>query len=448
MRSLSARLLVAISILLLIALSLTAVILDRIFRNAAQEATVDRLNSYLILLMSSADIDETGQLRIPEVLQEARFMNPGSGLLGFVTDPGGLLWKSVSAVGEISPVVSDTMVDQSTFTKISYAQNDYYQSSIAIEWEVDSDTYKSFVFTTAESLEPYYAQLTQFRTRLFSWFAFLIVCIVFAQALLMRWVLRPLRKIANEVSEIDHGQRDLLSDDYPSELLGLTINTNALIQAERSRMQRYRNTLGNLAHSLKTPLAVIQTATEKEQADKSVIRKQVKSMNDIVGYQLKRAATVGQLTLGQDPINVQSVVSDIITALEKVYFDKQLRFEQDIQTGLLFYGDRGDLTEVLGNLLDNAAKWTNSVVRISAKKISDHKKRSGLLLVVEDNGQGIEESELARILKRGQRADESTPGHGIGLAIIKEVVISYQGEIAIELSPLGGAKFTISLPPH
>ena len=310
MRSLSARLLIAVSILLLIALSLTAIILDRIFKNAAIDATSERLNTQLILLMSSADIDSSGQLQMPELLPEARLMTPDSGLMGFVSNKDKLLWKSKSAVGladidaasYLAPEI--TQLKTITLKQVTVEGVDYFLDTLAVEWEVGKDTFKTFVFTTAESLAPFNTQLKEFRTRLFSWFAFLILCLLIAQATLMRWVLKPLRKIANEVREIDNGQRNTLSSDYPTELQGLTNNTNALIKAERSRLERYQNTLGNLAHSLKTPLAVIQTATEQKQTDKSVIQSQVKNMNDIVRYQLKRAATVGQVTLGREPLDV------------------------------------------------------------------------------------------------------------------------------------------------
>lgn len=460
MRSLSARLLVAVSILLLIALSFTAIILDRIFRNAALEATAERLNAQVILLMSSADIDAQGQLQMPDLLPEARFMTPDSGLLGFVGNSSGMLWKSDSAVGlnenSARPVleVDQENTQNKPLKKTSIEQKEYFRSSMSVEWEVSNDegndgvkdNFQTFIFSAAESTRPFNAQLNEFRVRLFSWFAFLIVCLLISQAALMRWVLKPLRKIANEVSEIDQGQRNTLSQDYPSELLGLTSNTNALIKAERSRLERYQNTLGNLAHSLKTPLAVIQTATEQQQTDNSVIQKQVKSMNDIVSYQLKRAATVGQATLGREPIKVAPVLNDILGALKKVYFDKQITFNHRVGSNVLFYGARGDLTEVLGNLLDNASKWCEHQVSISINYIDAEKVRSGLIITVEDDGAGINESERARILKRGQRADENTPGHGIGLAIIGEVVHSYQGDIKVEKSSFGGARFIITLP--
>jgi len=445
-RSLSARLLISVSILLLIALSLTAVILDSIFRNAAIEATTERLNTQLVLLMSSADINAQGQLEMPVLIPEARFMTPESGLLGFVHDENKSLWKSDSAVGIVLPDLPINNVPENVLQQHTYDDLEYFQSSMAVEWEVSENTYQTFLFTVAENQAPFHAQLNAFRTRMFSWFAFLIIGVVLAQAMLMRKILSPLRKIAHEVSEIDQGQRELLSNEYPSELLGVTTNTNALLKAERSRMQRYRNTLGNLAHSLKTPLAVIQTASEKSNIDKSVIQNQVNNMNDIVGYQLKRAAAAGQSTLGHEPVAVAPLAGDIIKALEKVYFDKNIQYTNKLQDNLLFYGDRGDLTEVLGNLLDNAAKWANTQVSISAQILEPEKKRPWLQITIEDDGSGIAATEMARILKRGQRADETTPGHGIGLSVVTEIAQSYHGSLEIGKSSLGGAAFILQIP--
>jgi len=442
MRSLSARLLTALSITLIIALTITAVILDRVFRRSAEESTAQRLNTQLILLMSSAEIDAEGGLSMPDILPEARFMTPGSGLLGFVSNTQEQIWKSQSAVGMQDVQFENNPIGQNAFQKKSYNQQDYFQQSQGVEWEIDTDTYQSFVFTTAESLDPYYTQLKKFRTRMFSWFALLVASLVAIQGFLTRWILKPLRQIANEVSEIDQGERNLLSPDYPTELLGVTINTNALIKAERSRMERYQNTLGNLAHSLKTPLAVIQTSTEANENNKDIILNQVKAMNDIVGYQLKRAATVGSVTLGREPVNVLKLSLDIISALKKVYADKNISFDNTVKHDVLFYGDKGDLTEVLGNLLENAAKWSTSKIKITAQALAQNKKRTGLQITIEDDGNGVSNSQKSIIMQRGKRADETTPGHGIGLSIVKEITQSYQGELQISQSALGGAKFT------
>jgi len=458
MRSLSARLLLSISALLLIFFSITALVLDKVFRDAAEDSTAALLEIQRNSLLTAMELDDQDQLLLPEMLSEARFSNPGSGLLGFIaetvrTESGELenqlVWKSPSALGIDEPDLPILSVGSSYLHQANYANESYYQENFVVEWDDSSEVdgeHKShiFVISVAQSMEAYKKQLNSFRTRLFSWFAGLIAIMLLTIGALMRWVLQPLRRVEKEVSEIDSGERDVLSDDYPTELVGVARNTNALIRAERSRLERYRNTLGNLAHSLKTPLAIIKTSTEKEQVDKQQIQNQIKQMDDIVGYQLKRAAAAGT-TLGRDVINVKDVADSIVGAMTKVHFDKGIEFDRQISADLVFHGDKGDLTELLGNLIDNACKWCHAKVRINIQALSKEK-RSGICIEIEDDGQGIAEEVRERILKRGQRADENTPGHGIGLAIAKEIVLSYEGSLDITDSGLGGAKFLIQLP--
>jgi len=458
MRSLSARLLFSISILLLIFFTITALVLDRVFRTAAEESTADLLEIQRNGLLTVIEFDENDQLTLPAMLSEPRFSNPGSGLVGFIAEtvrlPSGelenqLVWKSQSAIGIEAPNLPILATGNSHLQQVDYLDEPFYQENFAVEWDDSAEVegeHKShiFVISVAQSMEAYNARLKSFRTRLFSWFAVLIGIMLISIAALMRWVLQPLRRVEEEVSEIDSGQRDLLSDDYPTELVGMARNTNTLIRAERSRLERYRNTLGNLAHSLKTPLAIIKTSTEKQTVDKEVIQNQIQQMNEIVGYQLKRAAAAGT-SLGRDPINVKHIADGIIGAMEKVHFDKAVNIESTLDDELMFYGDKGDLTELLGNLLDNACKWCKKQVFISVETLSE-KERSGLCIKVEDDGKGIDKSLREKILKRGQRADENTPGHGIGLAIAKEIVLSYEGTLDIEDSDYGGARFVICLP--
>lgn len=459
MRSLSARLLFSITILLLIFFTLTALVLDRIFRDSAQEASAARLVIQRDSLFSAIDFDTDGNFIPPLQLSEARFNNPGSGLVAFIArtdrDEDGrlnntLLWKSSSAVG-LEPELPILAVGSNDLRQVKHVDGRYIQDSSAWAWELANDETQSIeelqlVVTVAESLEPYSNQLTKFRTQLFSWFAGLIFILLGLIGMMLRRILRPLRRVEDEVAEIDAGKREFLSDDYPSELEGVAENTNALIKAERSRLERYRNTLGNLAHSLKTPLAVIKTSTESETVDKQVIQDQVEQMNDIVGYQLKRAVTAGSATLGREPIAIGETVKSLVEVMGKVHFDKGIEFNVDIPKSLMFYGDKGDLTELLGNLIDNASKWCKSRVNISAHVLSEEKKRSGFYLSVEDDGKGIAQDEMDKVLKRGQRADEKTPGYGIGLSIVQEIVQSYNGQLDIERSELGGAKFVVELP--
>jgi two-component system sensor histidine kinase PhoQ len=321
--------------------------------------------------------------------------------------------------------------------------------SMLVDFELaDTDT-APLVFTVAESLAPFQEEVGHFRGQLFGWFAALTVVLLAAQALLMRVVLRPLRRVEREIREIEDGDRSSLGLGYPAELRGVTENLNALIAGERARLERYRDTLGNLAHSLKTPLAVMRASLEHEgPPDAGTLSPQVERMNEIVGYQLQRAAAWGGgATLGRAPIEVARVIRSIEEALQKVYAEKKVIFTGEVAAGARFYGEEGDLMELAGNLLDNAFKWCRGRVTLRAGPLtSAGQRRAGLVLVVEDDGRGIDEAQHERVLERGVRADERTPGHGIGLAVVHDIVRLHGGELAISRSDLGGARVEVRLP--
>ena len=245
--------------------------------------------------------------------------------------------------------------------------------------------------------------------------------------------------------------RGELSAGYPSELQGLTATMNALIRLGRGRLERYRDTLGNLAHSLKTPLAVIRNALEREQAAKAdveTMREQVDRMNEIVAYQLKKAAASGGAQFGTGPVDAGETSDRICNALSRVYRDKSPSWRRNGAASGSFYGDGGDLTEVLGNLLDNAFKWCNSEISVSMEQLPrDDLRHEGLRIVVEDDGPGIASKHNDSVTRRGTRVDETAAGQGIGLAVVKEIVELYGGTLTIDSSPLGGARLDVRFPP-
>jgi two-component system sensor histidine kinase PhoQ len=448
MQSLSARLLLAVSLLLLVFFSLTIFLLDLSFRNAAERAIRDRLEVQLIVLLAAAEVDDNGHLAMPDTLPEARFSNPESGLFGEIRTPGGeRLWRSPSLVGRELPAGAALERGHTDFERAF--TNDgapIFAISMLVDFDLTEKDTAPLVFTVAESLAPYQDEVSRFRRQLFGWFAALTVVLLGAQALLMRALLRPLRRVEREIAEIEEGARSELGSGYPTELRGVTANLNALISGERARLERYRHTLGNLAHSLKTPLAVIGTSLDQD-GDVRVLRAQVERMNEIVSYQLQRAAAWGGLTLGRAPIEVAHVVQQLASALQKVYADKSIELTQDVMPGTRFYGEEGDLMELAGNLLDNAFKWGRSQVAIRAAPLADSgDRRAGLSLVVEDDGPGIDEQQRTRVLERGVRVDEQTPGHGIGLAVVHDIVRLHGGELAILRSSLGGARIELRLP--
>jgi two-component system sensor histidine kinase PhoQ len=284
---------------------------------------------------------------------------------------------------------------------------------------------------------------------MFGWFLGLLLLLLGSLALLLRWALRPVRQVEREISEVESGARSTLSTDQPRELRGIAANMNALLVSERRRVERYRNTLGNLAHSLKTPLAVIRStlAAETEAMRRSaLINQQIDRMDAIVQHQLTRAAASGGAVVGQAAVELGPLLAELRTAMTKVYGHKDLLIEVASTGDARFAGDRGDLFELLGNLLDNACKWCRGRVRVSTSRAFDASGRSRLRVTVEDDGAGVAPDDRQRILERGARADEQVDGQGLGLAMVRDIVELYDGSLEIGDSALGGARIEVALP--
>jgi two-component system sensor histidine kinase PhoQ len=411
---------------------------------SATSATHDRLLGQLYLLMGAAEVNEAGELSLPGVA-EVRLQRPGSGLYGQILDGSGKrVWRSESAVGMTLPAAEIQQAGQEMFRSTTDgAGNTYHLISYSILWTTAGGEYP-FTFVLVEDLAPYHAQVARYRGELRTWLGAMTVLLVIFQAVALRWGLRPLREVAGDIADIEAGRKEKLERTYPRELEGLTGNLNALLAHERAQQQRYRNALGDLAHSLKTPLAVLHGLGRHSGSDadslQRAVEEQVARMDHIVQYQLQRAATAGASSLTA-PVAVQPLLERIIATLNKVLHDKQVQFECDLENGLVFRGDTGDLTELLGNLLDNAGKWCRG--RVHIRGVHEHRR---LRLVVEDDGAGIEDSEVSRILQRGGRADETIPGHGLGLAMVRDIVEAYGGTVHISRSKLGGACITVELP--
>jgi two-component system sensor histidine kinase PhoQ len=284
---------------------------------------------------------------------------------------------------------------------------------------------------------------------LFSWFAAVALIMLLSISVLLRRLLRPLRQIEDEIGEVEEGKRLSLSEQFPTELAGVARNMNMLIDSERARSERYKLTLGNLAHSLKTPLAAMRVLLNQGKASRFADRfnEQIDRMDEIVRYQLRKptASVADNLVLTLVPVKAE--VERLVDGLRKVYFDKSLVIESSIGDGMQFRGDTGDFLEIAGNLLDNACKWCAGRVQVTIRRLSSDKEATGgMVMTVADDGPGIPDEATDALLQRGTRLDESTPGHGIGLAVVKELAESYGGELTIQRSELGGAEVRVTIP--
>ncbi len=452
MYSLSSRLLISVSVLLLLFFGATIAVLDSAFTEAGEQARRDILDGHLVALLAAAEPGDDGELALPERLREPRFGRIGSGLYGELRDMDGeVLWRSRSALGLVIPDGVVPELGEQLFARESLVDGTPLLTlSLGVDWEFDEDAFKPYVFKVAESLDSFNSQIARFRRQLFGWFAAVALTMLLAFSFLLRGMMKPLRKIETEIGEIEGGSRVSLSSEFPTELTGVARNMNLLIDSERARSDRYRNTLDNLAHSLKTPLAAMRALLNDRKGKQFGDRfdEQIERMDEIVRYQLRKtAASVGD-NLVLKPVLVEKEVARLIEGLRKVYHDKGPDFEVRIESGMQFRGDTGDFLELAGNLLDNACKWCEQRVRITAvPSVGALGIASGMVLTVSDDGPGIPQDAADALLQRGMRLDESTPGHGIGLAVVKDIARSYGGRLSIDTSDLGGAEITVSIPP-
>jgi two-component system sensor histidine kinase PhoQ len=451
MLSLHARLLVAASIVLVAFLGLTGLTLDRAFRDSALTAVKDRLQTQVYMLLGVADLDPGNGLLLPDILPEVKFSTPGSGLYARVTDQeGNVVWRSRSTLGMVLPRLPEKgNFGQARFQEVGNADAlPFFALALSISWEVTPDTYRGYTFEVVESQQDYTEQVSSFRRSLWGWLLGVALVLLMVQGVILRWGLDPLRKVAREVRAIESGQQRQLSGNYPEELHSLTTNLNVLIRNSQAHLERYRNALADLAHSLKTPLAVLRGIVESNLLPpdlRASLREQMERMNRTVDYQLQRAAVVGRIAL-KAPVSVESVAGKVMGALAKVYVQRSLQFHRQIDQQLLFYGEEGDLFEILGNLTDNACKWARSQVAIRAFPLTASAKQTGLVIEVEDDGPGIPEAQKQVILQRGKRADPNIAGHGIGLAVVRDIVEEvYRGTLEIAQGSQGGTCIRVRL---
>ncbi|MFI4913691.1 MAG: ATP-binding protein [Steroidobacterales bacterium] len=449
--SIARRLLLSVAVPSVLFFGLTIAIGDLIFRQLSESAMRELLNEQIVALITAADIGPQGEFEVNLLDPESRLDLPSSGQYASVCDENGtVLWQSPSLAGTGIQLGGRLPAGGTDF----FYRNLKDGSQIAelrraLQWEYARGKSERLVLTAANSTAPQLRQLRRLQQQMFGWFALLTLALLGTLAWRVRRALAPVRLLEKEIAAVESGALQQLSGSYPRELAGVTKNLNALLTAERSRNARYRDTLGNLAHSLKTPLAVIHANLASTPAEqRSGIEHEVDRMAQIVEHQLKRAAAAGSgMTLGQGAAPLLPIVNDLRAALLKVHARKDLVIDIDVPPDVGFLGDRDDITEMLGNVLDNACKWCRLRVHIRASLESARALPWRLSITVDDDGAGIAAADRARIFERGTRADEHVPGHGLGLAMVRETVALYGGRLFVDAShELGGARVELQLP--
>ncbi len=435
MFSLRIRLLLATSLTLAFFLVFGGVSLNQAFVASAEQSQMERMQAISYALLGGAEPNEYGELSFADdKLPDTRLQQPLSGLeAALFGEASGLLWGSPS-LGDDIPTPATQPVGEWRFEQLAGR----FVLLFGISYASDNAVPRHYTLMLAEDSALYQAQIRAYRRTLFTWLGSGAAVLLLLQGAVMRWSLRPLRRLVRQLADIESGSRERIEGHYPVELRPLTEGLNAMIVNERSQQSRYRNALGDLAHSLKTPLAVLHGIAERPLAadHQKLLGEQVARMGHIVQHQLKRAATVGSRTLAE-PTLLRPLVEKITGALVKVYHTRRIVFEIDIPADLRLRADSGDLYELVGNLLDNACKYGQQRIRVSAWR--EHRE---VLLSIEDDGPGFPE-EAIHLLERGIRADTRQEGQGLGLGAVKDIVDAYQGQLGLEQSTLGGGRVLV-----
>ncbi len=374
-----------------------------------------------------------------------QLQTPDSGLYAVLFDADGAeRWRSPSYLDDLPAGMTAVLPD------IGAWQFDYLRAPrplmtllFSLRWagEEPSDEATRYAILVMRDAERFEARQSQFARTLWLWLVVSAGLLMAVQLAVLRWGLVPLREVVRQVKEIETGEREVIAGDYPSELRSVVDGLNGLIAHEARQRSRYRNALDDLAHSLKTPLAALRAFLDAADLDGESHKRadeQITRMDGIVRYQLSKAAAAGAQAL-RKPVAIAPVVQKLAGALQKVHHDKAIEFELP-QGGSWVRAEQEDLMELLGNLLENAARHCQSRVAVSVQPAQD-----SISVFVDDDGPGFP-ADTQPLLQRGVRADARGTGHGLGLAMVADIVSAYAGTLDLTRSPIGGARVIVTFP--
>jgi two-component system sensor histidine kinase PhoQ len=445
--SIRARLIGGAFLVLLAFLAFAGWAVQQAYADSLRTQRFARLQTTVYLLMAGAELDAAGALVMPASLAEPRLSLLGSGLYANISNTDkNEEWQSASTVGLNLPFERsqatgqwrlETVAAQSRADNKSKTGRAFLGVSYAVKWSANNKE-APLVFSVLEDKVDFDQELAAFERTLWSWLIGTGLLLLLTQTLLLRWGLRPLGQMAREIQRIEQAEQTQVEGHYPRELAGLTLNLNLLINQAHARQTRYKEALDDLAHSLKTPLAAMRASLDEPRELARIVSQQVTRMDDIVRHQLGRAGAAG-VTRFAPQLALAPILNRIRDTLAKVYADKQLNFCIDCAPTLSWRIAEGDAFELLGNLLDNAAKWARGQVAVRVQLQADR-----LCIRITDDGPGFVDAQAGS--ERRVRLDETVPGHGIGLAVVRDLITCYQGKLTISRADLGGAQLDIELP--
>jgi signal transduction histidine kinase len=447
--SLALRLFLSATIWTVLILLVTGFALSGLYRQAVERAFDRRLGVYLKTLIADIASPEIPIEKTGQMLGEPLFELPLSGWYWQVTriDRGRPeITSSRSLWDRTLPHPNEQESDaEPDGSRKSYVQGPEDQRIRLIERNVDlgdEGRYQIAVGGDAAELDD---EILAFNGALATTFALLAVVLLLTTLFQVRFGLAPLTRLSRGLAAIRSGKAEKLEGSFPVEIAPLARETNALIDANREIVERARTHVGNLAHALKTPLSVMMNEADARPEDTLAVKvkEQTGIMRDQVTRHLERARLAARVAVVGSVTDIVPVVQALARTLEKTHREKTLAIELDLPAEARFRGERQDLEEMVGNLVDNACKWANSRVSIAVLlELAGARAR----IVVDDDGPGLTPAQREQVARRGQRLDESKPGSGLGLSIVVELARLYGGALNLSTAPIGGLRAELVLP--
>ncbi|GAB3015584.1 ATP-binding protein [Bowmanella dokdonensis] len=431
--TLKRRSFVAALLVLVVFLPLTALTLEQAFTNSLSQSMQDQLRIQNLGLISEFEV-VGGEIQMPEQLFNENLNIPDSGTYAIVSMHMLPLWQSASTLHwQKLPDLQRPSVGEELFLSKQINGRTYFQFSYTAEFE-DIGFMFPVTFHILQEGRLFDSELSAFRNTLWQWLLLVALVLIAVLSFSLSAALNPIGLLVKQIGEVESDRQDRVTGKFPPELERLKASLNHLLDSEQQQRKRYHNSLGDLAHNLKTPLAVLKGQLKLDDA----AREPLGQIESIIARQLKRAVA-GSGSGWQQAMPLAPILDKLIRAMHKVYADKQLQIELEDPDNLSLSADETDLMELFGNLLDNACKAARRRVRI--RLIQQPNKSQ---VNIEDDGPGIPPAQREALLARGIRLDTYTSGQGIGMAVVSDLVSAYQGRLQIRDSEFGGALISLS----
>jgi signal transduction histidine kinase len=452
--SLAIRLFVSASAWVVVILVITGFVLSSVYRDATERAFDRRLNLYLRTLIAEVATPDEPPDRQFQSLGEPLFELPLSGWYWQITrtdtDKQDVR-ASRSLWDKKLPKLEDQGIELTPAgIRLGYVEGPEGQSLRVVERPVDLGADGKFLVSVAGDATEIFDETRTFDYYLGSTFAALGIVLLLTTIFQVRFGLAPLKRISEKIADIRSGRAEQLEGEFPVEIAPLARETNALIDANREIVERARTHVGNLAHAIKTPLSVIVNEASAHGADPFAhkVLEQADVMRDQVAHHLERARIAARVTIIGTVTEVAPALEALRRTMEKIHRDRGIVIEVKADSHARFRGERQDLEEMAGNLVDNACKWAAShvFIEVLVERPVEPGAASMLRIVVDDDGRGLSEAERTQVSRRGQRLDESKPGSGLGLSIVVDLAGLYGGSLTLGGAPIGGLRAELVLP--